>query len=323
MDEAVIRSDPNRTLMPGFIVSAVCHVPHASHPSYTQGYYDRDNDFYLGWDKISESPEAVKSYLDEWVYGVKDRAEYWQKLGPDDQRHQRLAVRPPLEARGGRITGSMSSMEYSSSELMIVNAARLLKNGDVVFVGVGQPNLACNLAKRTHAPDLVMIYEAGVIGAEPSRLPLSIGDPTLVSGALSVVSMYDIFANYLQRGNVDVGFLGGAQIDKYGNINATVIGSDYAHPKVRLPGSGGAQEIAAWANRCYIMTPHQKRRFPEKVDFLTSAGYLDGRGGRAHSRPARQGAGWRGDRHRLPGTRRNRRTGADRPASRQDRPAGH
>jgi glutaconate CoA-transferase, subunit B len=164
---------------------------------------------------------------------------------------------------------------------MIVNAARLLKNGDVVFVGVGQPNLACNLAKRTHAPDLVMIYEAGVIGAEPSRLPLSIGDPTLVSGALSVVSMYDIFANYLQRGNVDVGFLGGAQIDKYGNINATVIGSDYAHAKVRLPGSGGAQEIAAWANRCYILTPHQKRRFPEKVDFLTSAGYLDGHGGRA------------------------------------------
>jgi glutaconate CoA-transferase subunit B len=175
----------------------------------------------------------------------------------------------------------MTELSYSPSELMIINAARLLKNGDVVFVGVGQPNLACNLAKRTHAPDLVMIYEAGVIGAEPARLPLSIGDPTLVSGALSVVSMYDIFANYLQRGNVDVGFLGGAQIDKYGNINATFIGVDYTHPKVRLPGSGGAQEIAAWANRCYIMTPHQKRRFPEKVDFLTSAGYLDGRGGRA------------------------------------------
>jgi len=104
---------------------------------------------------------------------------------------------------------------------------------------------------------------------------------------LSVVSMYDIFTNYLQRGNVDVGFLGGAQIDKYGNINATTIGDDYAHPKVRLPGSGGAQEIAAWANRCYIMTPHQKRRFPEKVDFVTSAGYLDGK-------DAREKAGLRG-----------------------------
>jgi len=172
--------------------------------------------------------------------------------------------------------------EYSAAELMIINAARLLRDGDVVFVGVGQPNLACNLAKRTNAPNLVMIYEAGVIGAEPARLPLSIGDPTLVSGALSVVSMYDIFANYLQRGNVDVGFMGGAQIDKFGNINATVIG-DYAQPKVRLPGSGGSQEIAAWANRCYIMTPHQKRRFPEKVDFLTSAGFLDGRASRLAS----------------------------------------
>jgi glutaconate CoA-transferase subunit B len=169
--------------------------------------------------------------------------------------------------------------EYSPAELMIINAARLLRNGDVVFVGVGQPNLACNLAKRTHAPDLVMIYEAGVIGAEPARLPLSIGDPTLVSGSLSVVSMYDIFANYLQRGNVDVGFMGGAQIDRYGNINATVIGG-YEHPKVRLPGSGGSQEIAAWANRCYIMTPHQKRRFPERVEFMTSAGFINGQADR-------------------------------------------
>lgn len=165
---------------------------------------------------------------------------------------------------------------FSSAELMIVNAARLLRDGDVVFVGVGQPNLACNLARRTHAPNLLMIYEAGVIGAQPARLPLSIGDPTLVSGATAVCSMYDIFAFYLQRGNVDVGFMGGAQIDRYGNINATVIG-DYNHPKVRLPGSGGSKEIAAWANRCYIMTPHQKRRFPEKVDFRTSAGFLSGR----------------------------------------------
>jgi glutaconate CoA-transferase subunit B len=178
------------------------------------------------------------------------------------------------------------NMEHTASELMTVNAARLLRDGDVVFVGVGLPNLACNLARRTHAPNLVMIYEAGVIGARPARLPLSIGDPTLVSGALSVCSMYDIFTLYLQRGNVDVGFLGGAQIDKFGNINATVIGP-YDHPKVRLPGSGGSQEIAAWANRCYIITPHQKRRFPEKVDFRTSAGFLSGK-------TERQAAGVRG-----------------------------
>jgi len=167
-------------------------------------------------------------------------------------------------------------MDYTASELMTVNAARLLRDGDTVFVGVGLPNLACNLARHTHAPNLLMIYEAGVIGARPARLPLSIGDPTLVSGATAVCSMYDIFTLYLQRGNVDVGFLGGAQIDRFGNINATVIG-DYAHPKVRLPGSGGSMEMAAWANRCYIITPHQARRFPEKVDFRTSAGFLGGR----------------------------------------------
>jgi len=167
-------------------------------------------------------------------------------------------------------------MQYTASELMTVNASRLLRNGDSVFVGVGLPNLACNLARRTHAPDLLMIYEAGVIGARPKRLPLSIGDPTLVSGATAVCSMYDIFTLYLQRGNVDVGFLGGAQIDRFGNINATVIG-EYFHPKTRLPGSGGSMEIAAWANRCYVITPHQKRRFPEKVDFRTSAGFLDGK----------------------------------------------
>src|SRR5512137_1685942 len=180
----------------------------------------------------------------------------------------------------------MGTPEYSAAELMIINAARLLRDGDTVFVGVGLPNLACNLARRTHAPNLLMIYEAGVIGAQPARLPLSIGDPTLVSGALAVCSMYDIFAFYLQRGNVDVGFMGGAQIDRFGNINATVIG-DYAHPKVRLPGSGGAAEIAAWADRWFIITPHQKRRFPEKVDFATSVGFLDGRA-------ARQAAGVRG-----------------------------
>jgi glutaconate CoA-transferase subunit B len=171
---------------------------------------------------------------------------------------------------------------------MTVNAARLLRDGDVVFVGVGLPNLACNLARRTHAPNLTMIYEAGVIGAQPQRLPLSIGDPSLVSGAAVVCSMYEIFAFYLQRGLVNVGFLGGAQIDRYGNVNATVIGP-YDNPKVRLPGSGGSAEIAAWANRTYLITPHQKRRFPETCDFVTGAGFL--RGGRAREESGVRGGG--------------------------------
>ncbi len=180
----------------------------------------------------------------------------------------------------------MAPSPLTPSELMTVNAARLLRDGDVVFVGVGLPNLACNLARRTHAPGLVMIYEAGVIGAQPARLPLSIGDPTLVSGSLAVCSMFEIFAYYLQGGLVSVGFMGGAQIDRFGNVNATVIG-DYAHPKVRLPGSGGSMEIAAWADRCYFITPHEKRRFPPRVDFHTSAGFLGGR-------PEREAIGLRG-----------------------------
>ena len=180
----------------------------------------------------------------------------------------------------------MPDTPLTPSELMTVHAARLLRNGDVVFVGVGLPNLACNLARRTHAPDLVMIYEAGVIGAQPRRLPLSIGDPTLVSGSLAVCSMFEVFAYYLQGGHVSVGFMGGAQIDRFGNVNATVIG-EYARPKVRLPGSGGSMEIAAWADRCYFITPHEKRRFPPRVDFRTSAGFLGGR-------PEREALGLRG-----------------------------
>jgi len=165
---------------------------------------------------------------------------------------------------------------YTPSELMTVTAAKELRDHEIVFVGIGLPNLASNLAKRTHAPNLIMIYEAGVIGANPTRMPLSIGDPCLVSGSQSVCSMFEVFGLYLQAGRIDVGFLEGAQIDKYGNINSTVIG-DYIAPKVRLPGSGGACEIASLAKRILIITRHESRRFPEKVDFVTSPGFLRGR----------------------------------------------
>ncbi|HUV60891.1 MAG TPA: CoA-transferase, partial [Thermoplasmata archaeon] len=138
--------------------------------------------------------------------------------------------------------------------------------------------LAANLAKRLQAPNLLLVYESGAVGSNPSRMPLSIGDPCLVSGAKSVCSMYEQFAYYLQGGRIDVGFLGGAQIDKFGNINSTVIGS-YKTPKVRLPGSGGACDIASNVKKIIVITPHEKRRFVEKVDFLTSPGFLDGKDG--------------------------------------------
>lgn len=167
------------------------------------------------------------------------------------------------------------TIKISPSELMIVAASRALQGNRTVFVGVGLPNIACNLARRTHSPEMELVYESGVFGAQPARLPLSIGDPTLVSGATSVVSMADLFMLYLQGGLIDVALLGGAQIDRFGNLNTTVIG-DYENPKTRLPGSGGACEIAINAKRIFMIMRLSKRAFVPKIDFLTSPGHLDG-----------------------------------------------
>ena len=161
-------------------------------------------------------------------------------------------------------------------ERMIVTAARFLRDGDVCFVGIGLPNVAANLALRSHAPRLKLLYEAGVIGARPERLPLSIGDPTLTSGSQAICSMFDVFAYYLQGGLVDVGFLGAAEVDRFGNLNSTVLGP-YDHPSVRLAGSGGACEISLNALRTLIIAPLQKRRFPARVSFVTSPGHFAGR----------------------------------------------
>ncbi len=174
---------------------------------------------------------------------------------------------------------AIDGQHFSPTELMVCEAARQLRDGDVVFVGIGLPNLACNLARRLHAPQLVLIYESGAVGADPKRLPISIGDPALVTNSLGVFSMFDVFSFYLQRGLIDVGFLQGVQIDRFGNLNTTVIG-DYQHPKVRLPGSGGACEIAILAKRVFVIAPQSKRSFPERVDFITSPGFVDGLDGR-------------------------------------------
>lgn len=170
----------------------------------------------------------------------------------------------------------MTMTDVTPSELMVIIAARELKDKETVLVGVGIPNLAANLAKKLQAPGLNMVYESGAVGSNPSRMPLSIGDPCLVTGAKSVCSMYEQFAYYLQGGRIDVGFLGGAQIDKYGNINSTIIGT-YKTPKVRLPGSGGACDIASNVKKIIVITPHEKRRFVEKVDFKSSPGFVDGK----------------------------------------------
>jgi glutaconate CoA-transferase subunit B len=172
----------------------------------------------------------------------------------------------------------MSGEPWSADEMMTVAAARQLRPGTACFVGIGLPSTAANLARATHAPDLVLIYESGCLGAKPDRLPLSIGDGILADTADAVVTVPEVFNYWLQPGRVAVGFLGAAQIDRFANINTTVIGDDYRSPKVRLPGAGGAPEIAASCRE--VMVRQNRRAFVDRVDFVTSVGYGAGPGDR-------------------------------------------
>jgi len=179
--------------------------------------------------------------------------------------------------------------DYSANEMMTIAASRRLTDGAVCFVGIGLPSAAANLARLTHAPDVVLIYESGTIGAKPDALPLSIGDGELSETADTVVSTPEIFRYWLQGGRIDVGFLGAAQIDRFGNLNTTVIGGSYDAPKVRLPGAGGAPEIAASAGEVLIILRHSPRAFVEALDFVTSVGHMDG--GDARERAGLRGQG--------------------------------
>jgi glutaconate CoA-transferase, subunit B len=165
-----------------------------------------------------------------------------------------------------------TTVTFTADEMMAVAAARLLHDGKVCFVGIGLPSQAANLALRTNAPGLVLIYESGTIGAKPSQLPLSIGDGDLAETATAVVSVPEIFAYWLQAGRIDVGFLGAAQIDRHGNLNSTVIG-DYEEPKVRLPGAGGAPEIATSVREVFVMLRQTPRTFVQELDFRTTLGH--------------------------------------------------
>jgi glutaconate CoA-transferase subunit B len=170
-------------------------------------------------------------------------------------------------------------MTVTADEMMVVTASRSLRDSDVCFVGIGQPSTAANLARRTHAPNLVLVYESGTLGAKPDRLPLSIGDGILADTADSVIAVPEVFNYWLQAGRIDVGFLGGAQLDRFANINTTVIGQ-YAAPKVRLPGAGGAPEIAASCREGVIVVRQNPRTFVQRLDFVTSVGFGSGPGDR-------------------------------------------
>src|ERR1700683_2407920 len=174
----------------------------------------------------------------------------------------------------------VNELTYTADEVMTVAAARTWRDGMTCFVGIGRPSAAANLARATHAPGLVLIYESGTIGAKPTELPLSIGDGVLAETAHAVGSVPEIFNYWLQPGRIDVGFLGAAQIDKFGNINTTVIGGNYAEPKVRLPGAGGAPEIAACCKEVIVIARQARRKIVERVDFIASVGFGDGPGSR-------------------------------------------
>jgi len=185
-------------------------------------------------------------------------------------------LQPP--AVPGRVASSGTTARWTADEMMTVAAARALRDRLLCFVGIGLPSTAANLARRTHAPGLVLVYESGTIGAKPGFLPLSIGDGVLADTADAVVGVPEIFNYWLQPGRIDVGFLGAAQIDRYANINTTVIGAEYGNPTVRLPGAGGAPEIAASCREVIVVVRQSRRSFVERVDFVTSVGYGDGPG---------------------------------------------
>jgi glutaconate CoA-transferase subunit A len=307
VEEIVDRLDApmNAVVLPGWMVTAVACVPGGAYPSYAQGYYSRDNAFYLAWDDISRERATFERWMDEHVLGVPDHTAYLRSVGvastaasataPTASPRLPLGVARDspelaegLPAASCQPPAASSQLPWTPDEMMTVAAARLLWNGCVCFVGIGLPSAAANLARHTHAPDIVLIYESGTVGTQPDVLPLSIGDGELAATATAIVPLPEVFAYWLQGGRVDVGFLGAAQIDRFGNLNSTVIG-DYAHPKTRLPGAGGAPEIAAHARQVFVVLKQNPRTFAPTLDFRTSAGFLDGGGARARSGAA--GAG--------------------------------
>lgn len=183
----------------------------------------------------------------------------------------------------------MNHENWSTLELMAVAAAREIRDGEVVFAGTGLPMLGAMLAQRTHAPRCMIVFEAGAVDPRMLQLPMSVGDSRTLVGAAQAAGLFEVFNYILQGGRVDVGFLGGAQIDRYGNINSTAIGVDYRKPRVRLPGSGGSADVAALSRRTVVIARHEKRRLPERVDYCTSPGWL--RGGKSREQAGVPGGG--------------------------------
>ncbi len=238
-----LEPQPSSIVLPAWVIDAVAVAPGGSRPSYSLGITDRDNDFYRFWDELSRDRDAFTA-LDE-------------------------GARAGAERGGGSVTPA------SAGEVQTVVAARRLKYARTVFIGVGRPSTAAILARMVHNPELVLVYESGTIGAKPFHVPLSIGDGELARTADSIVSVPEMFNYWIGPGRIDVAFLGAAQVDCHANLNSTVIG-EYSNPKTRLPGAGGAPEIAASCGEVIVIVPHSKRTFVKQLDFCTTVGHGDG-----------------------------------------------
>lgn len=285
VSEEDIRRNPNDTVIPAYCVNAVVHVPWGAYPTAVPGCYDYDYDGLKYYQQCAKSAEGFRDYLDRYVYGVRDFEEYLERA-TTPATYRNLAIDPRLgysrhtaEKVTGKVGASNKNLdEYTSREMMIVAAARELRDGDKIIAGTGLPMAATTLAKLTHAPNCLYVVETGIGDVNPVHSSLSVADPRLTGAAMPsfVRSTLEGLCFYVHRGRADVGFLGGAQIDMYGNLNATALGEDYFRPKKRLPGSGGANIIASSARRVMVIMKHEKRRFRKRVDYITSPGFIDG-----------------------------------------------
>ncbi len=278
VDTKEIRREPWKTVIPFYLVDAVVEEPFGAHPCQMPYLYFFDEDHIGEWLNVSKTDEGVDAYLEKYVHGVEDFSEYLKRVGGKKKLNQLQRIErfeEPMTAPWLKKNDGVSVKDsYSSTELLACVASHVLEDKKSVFVGTGLPMIAAMLAQRTHAPDLLLFFEAGGIGPEIPVLPISVGDSRTFHQAVAASSMHDSMA-MAQAGYIDYGFLGGAQIDKYGNINTTVIGP-YEHPKARLPGSGGANDVGTLCHRTILLMRQDKHRFVEHVDFLTTPGYLFG-----------------------------------------------
>jgi glutaconate CoA-transferase subunit B len=264
-------------------VDAIVKIPYGAHPYACYRYYDYDPEFLHVYHEKAKSRDTFTEFLDEYVLGVDNWEEYLEKIGGTKKlkklkANRKLGYNPSLRRRQKKLKKGYAE-DYTLFELMTVVSAQEIKDKEIVFAGTGLPMLGAMLAQHTHAPNCVIVFEAGAVDCKLAHLPMSVGDPRTMRLASTATGLFDVFSTVLQNGWIDVGFLSGAQIDRFGNINATAIG-DYLHPTVRFTGSGGSGDIACLSKRTVIIARHEKRRFPERVDYITSPGWIDGPDGR-------------------------------------------